>query len=66
MWIRLFLSSLNVKIVDYSDMENFERLSNKVLSRTCLCGIVLKRMIQKKCTIQTVVGQVTLRKEMEQ
>jgi len=29
-------------------MENFERLSNKVLIRTCLCGIVFKTYDLKK------------------
>jgi hypothetical protein len=30
------------------DMENFERLSNKVLTRTCDCGIVFKTYDPKK------------------
>jgi hypothetical protein len=45
---RLFISSLNVKIVGQSDMENFERLSNKVLIRTCPCGIIFKTYDPKK------------------
>jgi hypothetical protein len=30
------------------DMENFERLSNKVLIRTCYCGIIFKTYDLKK------------------
>ena len=48
MWVRLFLSSLSVKIVGWSDMENFERLSNVVLIRTCPCGIVFETYDLKK------------------
>jgi hypothetical protein len=46
--------------------KKFERLSNEVLIRTCPCGIVFKTYeLKKECTIQTVVGQVTLEKDME-
>ena len=36
------------EIVGQSVMENFERLSNKVLIRTCHCGIVFKTYDPKK------------------
>jgi hypothetical protein len=39
---------VNIKIVGQSNMENFERLSNKVLIRTCPCGIVFKTYDPKK------------------
>jgi hypothetical protein len=48
MWIMLFISFLNVRIVGWSDMENFERLSSKVLIRTCPCGIVFETYDQRK------------------
>jgi hypothetical protein len=33
---------------DACDMENFEKISNKVLSRTCPCGIVFETYDPKK------------------
>jgi hypothetical protein len=45
-------------------MENFERLSNKILSITSPCGIVFETYDLKKCTMQTVVGQFALGKDV--
>ena len=41
-------------------MENFERLSNEFSLEPATVVSYSKRMILKKCSIQTVVGQVTL------
>jgi hypothetical protein len=43
-------------------MENFERLSNKVLIRTCFCGIVFKTYDPKKMYHSNKCGAIYGRK----
>ena len=43
-------------------MENFERLSNKVLIRTCPCGIVFETYDPKKVYHSNKCGAIYVRK----
>jgi len=43
-------------------MENFERLSSKVLTRTCHCGIVFQTYDPKKMYHSNKCGAIYLRK----
>jgi hypothetical protein len=46
-------------------MENFERLSNKILIRTCHCGIVFETYDPKKMYHSNKCGTLHLRKKYE-
>ncbi len=46
-------------------MENFERLSSKVLVRTCSCGIVFKTYDPKKIYHSNKCGAIYIRKNMD-
>ena len=46
-------------------MENFGRLSNKVLSRTCPCGIVFETYDPKKVYHSNKCGAIYVRKRYD-
>jgi len=46
-------------------MENFERLSSKVLVRTCSCGIVFETYDPKKVYHSNKCGAIYIRKNMD-